>query len=233
MSRREDNSHYVSLADIMTALMLIFLFVSVSVIRYAQKKYENYSRCEQITETYFDKKESLYEDLKEEFKRNLSSWNAEITPDLSFKFTEKSAQFNRNEAVLRPEFQEKLKEFFPRYIKTLAPYRDQIQEIRIEGHTDTTGPCDVSSSEICVMKDGPYMYNMGLSQARAKNVLAYCLSLTPDLDYVKQYITANGLSYSKLIKDSKGLEDPDASRRVEFKVLLKAEDNMKNIKGGF
>ena len=45
MSRREDNSHYVSLADIMTALMLIFLFVSVSVIRYAQKKYENYSRC--------------------------------------------------------------------------------------------------------------------------------------------------------------------------------------------
>lgn len=246
MSRREDNSHYVSLADIMTALMLIFLFVSVSVIRYAQKKYENYSRCEQITETYFNKKESLYKDLNEEFKRNLSSWNAEITSDLSFKFTEKSAQFNRNEAVLRPEFQEKLKEFFPRYIKTLAPYRDQIQEIRIEGHTDTTGPCDVASSEICIMKDGPYsvfgdytneqknyLYNMGLSQARAKNVLAYCLSLAPDLDYVKQYITANGLSYSKLIKDSKGVEDPDASRRVEFKVLLKAEDNMKNIKGVF
>ena len=64
-------------------------------------------------------------------------------------------------------------------------------------------------------------------------MLAYCLSLAPDLDYVKQYITANGLSYSKLIKDSKGVEDPDASRRVEFKVLLKAEDNMKNIKGGF
>lgn len=239
---KEDNSHYIPLSDIMTALMLVFLFISVSVILDIQKKYADHGRCERITKEYFDKKENLYIDLQQEFSKDLSKWDAEINKDLSFKFNERTPQFDKNEAVLKEEFQAKLKEFFPRYIKTIMPYKDQIQEIRIEGHTDTSGPCKINSQEECVMKEGPYavtgnytneqknyLYNMGLSQARAKNVLSYCLTLDPDFAYMKQYVTANGLSYSKLITYADGSENHKASRRVEFKVLLKAEANMETI----
>ena len=82
--------------------------------------------------------------------------------------------------------------------------------------------------------DGPYtneqknyLYNMALSQARAKNVLAYCLTLGGDFPYMKDFITANGLSYSKMLKTEDGQEDLEASRRVEFRVLVNAEDALK------
>ena len=116
------------------------------------------------------------------------------------------------------------------------PYKDRIQEIRIEGHTDTTGPCDTSQKYGCVIKDGPYqiegsytneqknyLYNMALSQARAKNVLAYCLTLGSDFSFMKDLITANGLSYSKMLQTN------EASRRVEFRILLKAEETLKSM----
>ena len=226
----------------MTALMLVFLFISVSVILDIQKKYADHGRCERITKEYFNKKEKLYTDLQTEFAKDLSRWDAEITKDLSFKFNEKTPQFDKNEAVLKDEFKERLQDFFPRYIKTIMPFKDQIQEIRIEGHTDTTGPCKVDSKDICVMKDGPYsvsgdytneqknyLYNMALSQARARSVLSYCLSMDNDFAYMKEYVTANGLSYSKLVKYDNGAENHSASRRVEFRVLLKAEANMETI----
>ena len=245
MAKKNDNSHYISLSDMMTGLMLVFMFVSVAFMLKIQydsnpERIKELERCEQMKDQYFTKKENMYSDLKKEFDRDLKRWNAEITPDLSFKFTEKTAQFDTNEAELKEEFKEKLQEFFPRYIATIMPYKDRIQEIRVEGHTDTTGPCDLSQEQGCVIKAGPYqidgpytneqknyLYNMALSQARAKNVLAYCLTLGGDFPYMKDFITANGLSYSKMLKTEEGKENLEASRRVEFRVLLNAEDALK------
>ena len=217
MAKKNDNSHYISLSDMMTGLMLVFMFVSVAFMRQIQEETAEQRQCKELTEKYFEKKDNMYTDLKKEFDRDLKRWNAEITPDLSFKFTEKTAQFD-----------------------TIMPYKDRIQEIRIEGHTDTTGPCDSSQEQGCVIKAGPYqidgpytneqknyLYNMALSQARAKNVLAYCLTLGGDFPYMKDFITANGLSYSKMLKTEDGKEDLEASRRVEFRVLLNAEDALK------
>lgn len=240
MAKKNDNSHYISLSDMMTGLMLVFMFVSVAFMLKIRNETAEQRQCKELTEKYFEKKDNMYSDLKKEFERDLKRWNAEITPDLSFKFTEKTAQFDANEAELKGEFKEKLKEFFPRYIATIMPYKERIQEIRIEGHTDTTGPCDISQEQGCVLKAGPYqidgpytneqknyLYNMALSQARAKNVLAYCLTLGGDFPYMKDFITANGLSYSKMLKTKDGKEDLGASRRVEFRVLLNAEDALK------
>ena len=38
---------------------------------------------------------------------------------------------------------------------------------------------------------------------------------------LQQILTAKGRSYSDLVYDADGVEDPDASRRVEFKFSLK------------
>ena len=100
-------------------------------------------------------------------------------------------------------------------------YRDSIEEIRIEGHTNS---------------DGGYLYNIQLSQNRAREVLDYCLGLVENnekysdmVDWVKFKITANGLSYSHPILNSDGTENKDLSRRVEFKVRTNAEKQLEEI----
>lgn len=46
---------------------------------------------------------------------------------------------------------------------------------------------------------------------------------------MRQYVTANGLSYSHLIKDNNGCEDENKSRRVEFRILTNSEESMQSI----
>ena len=110
-----------------------------------------------------------------------------------------------------------------RFLEVVAneEYRESIEEIRIEGHTDS---------------DGGYLYNIQLSQDRAREVLDYCLSLVETsteyeemVDWVKFKITANGLSYSHPIFNADGSENKDLSRRVEFKVRTNAEKQLEEI----
>ena len=102
---------------------------------------------------------------------------------------------------------------------------------------------------------------MELSQDRTRSVLQYVLQI-PEIgarkDWLKQYLTANGLSSSKLIKSisfSNGREsrkeprhqptttwgiikthsskeDPEESRRVEFRVRTNAEKQLDKLLEG-
>ena len=126
--------------------------------------------------------------------------------------------FDEGKAVLKPKFQEILQDLFPRYIAVLTreQYRDNIEEIRIEGHTNS---------------NGGYYSNMELSQDRTRAVLQYCFSLMPDNDvmWLKGLVTANGLSSSHLILTKSGEENKDLSRRVEFRVRTNAEKQLEDI----
>ena len=69
---------------------------------------------------------------------------------------------------------------------------------------------------------------MELSQDRARNVLQYVLeirhpTIINNKEWIKKYLTANGLSSSKLIFDSDGEQNREESRRVEFRVVTKSE----------
>ena len=107
---------------------------------------------------------------------------------------------------------------------TKDEYRDNIEEIRIEGHTDSKGS---------------YESNMELSQGRTRTILNYCLEIMPDTiiykdstlsEWAKSRITANGLSFSHLIIDKEtGEENPELSRRVEFRIRTNAESKMEEI----
>ena len=205
IKNRDDSSHFISLSDIMTALMMVFLFVSVAIIMQIQKHNEIVTN---IQANYKKQKEMLYADLQAEFKEDMSKWGAKINEDtLSVYFVGDDVRFDTGQSDVKPEFKATLAEFFPRYVQLIKKHKEAIQEVRIEGYTDSTG--------------------------KAGQTMEYCLTLPnftkDDFNYMKDFITANGLSFSRYIRDSKGQEDKAASRRVEFRILTNAEATIESI----
>lgn len=198
----------------MAGLLFIFILLLMGALLQVQEKAE---QDEAIVKKYDQIKTQLYIDLQEEFKDDLTVWRATIDSTLCVRFQEPSMLFDNNEAVLKPQFKEILNDFYPRYIAILnkPEYRDNIEEIRIEGHTSS---------------DGSYFHNMELSQDRTRAVLEYCMGLMKpnQQDWARQFITANGLSSSHLITIN-GKEDKELSRRVEFRVRTNAEKQLEVI----
>jgi len=211
-----ENPFSLSTGDLMAAVLFIFiLLLSATMLQVQQKADVD----EKITKEYNRLKTQLYIDLEKEFKEDLTVWNAKIdSSELSIRFQEPSTLFDYNKSDLKPKFVDILNDFFPRYINVISntAYKDNIEEIRIEGHTDSSGG---------------YIYNMELSQNRTRSVLSYCLTLLNEQDKIwAQYrITANGLSSSHPIPSKNGIEDPDLSRRVEFRIRTNAERQLEKI----
>ena len=142
---------------------------------------------------------------------SLASLKAKVDPNTGDIVLDSSVFFETGKATIKPEGQELLDRFVPVYLSVLLrdEYADYLGEIIIEGHTDS---------------QGSYESNLKLSQDRALQVALYCLhmpSLTAQQKQKLQSIlTAKGRSYSDLIIVN-GVEDADASRRVEFKFSLK------------
>jgi outer membrane protein OmpA-like peptidoglycan-associated protein len=237
MSGTKKESHWISLADLMTVLMVIFLFMSISYMALVEKREREQNK---IFKDYEASKVELYKELKEAFKNDFARWNLKIDNDLSIKFTNPKVLFPNGKSEITPTFQNILAEFLPKYLNVVLQkkYKDKIAEIRIEGHTDTK-PIGASGD--------PYIDNMKLSQDRGRNVLAFlrtqnCFSnLKPiEKDRLQYWLTANGLSYGrtvdkyyKLTYDSKQSVDNDKSRRVEFRIVTTSEaiinEALKNI----
>ena len=209
---KEENAFSLSTGDLMAGLLFIFILLLMGALLQVQEK------AEQDEEIVKRIKTQLYIDLQEEFKKDLTVWRATIDSTLCIRFQEPSMLFDEGEDVLKPKFKEILDDFFPRYIGVLSrpQYKDNIEEIRIEGHTNS---------------NGGYYSNMELSQDRTRAVLQYCFSLMKDEDIVwlKGLVTANGLSSSHLILTKNGEEDKDLSRRVEFRVRTNAEKQLEDI----
>lgn len=212
---KEENAFALSTGDLMAGLLFIFILLLMGTLLQVQEKAE---QDEAIVNRYDRTKTQLYIDLQDEFKDDLATWRASIDSTLCIRFQEPSMLFDEGEAILKPNFQEILNDFFPRYIAVLSrpEYRDNIEEIRIEGHTNS---------------NGGYYSNMELSQDRTRAVLQYCFSLMSDkqIIWLKKLVTANGLSSSQLILDKNGEEDKNLSRRVEFRVRTNAEKQLEDI----
>lgn len=212
-----ENPFGMSIGDLMAALLLIFVLLLCTTLLRLKEQHERQS---EIATSYNEIKRNLYDELYFTFKDDLSAWDAEIdSVELVIRFKEPSMLFDYNQSVIKPQFKDILAEFFPRYIQVLNSerFRDNIEEIRIEGHTDSSGD---------------YFYNMKLSQDRTRSVLEYGIGLLSNQDmynWVIEKVTANGLSSSKPILDFDGNENMDASRRVEFRVKTDAEKKIDEI----
>ena len=210
----EENAFALSTGDLMAGLLFIFILLLMGAMLQVQEKAE---QDEEIVKRYDQIKTQLYIDLQEEFKEDLTVWRATIDSTLCVRFQEPSMLFDEGDDKLKQNFKSILDDFFPRYIAVLMrpQYKDNIEEIRIEGHTNS---------------NGGYFSNMELSQNRTRAVLQYCLNMMPeeDMAWAKALITANGLSSSHLIMKD-GQEDKELSRRVEFRVRTNAEKQLEEI----
>lgn len=209
-----ENPFALSTGDLMAGLLFIFILLTMSAMIKVQEKAE---QDEKIAKRYDAIKTQLYIDLQDEFKNDLKSWKATVDSTLCVRFQEPTMLFDNNQAVLKPEFKAILDDFYPRYIAVLSKpgFKENIVEIRIEGHTDS---------------NGDYFHNMELSQDRTRAVLQYCMGLMkPEQQaWARNYITANGLSFSQPIIVN-GVEDKNLSRRVEFRVRTNAEKQLEDI----
>ena len=215
MIRKKESHIWESISDIMTGLMMVFLFISLAFL--FELKLE--------TSGYAEIKQQIYVDLCNEFKEaELEQWGAEINRETTaICFKSPDIHFAKGDSNPSPKYQAILKDFFPRYIAVLnqEKYQGKIAEIRIEGHASREWKGDPSTDEA-------YFYNMRLSQERARNVLQY-LFLLPEVKEQKEWLrgtmTANGYSYSH------AGEDNEFAKRVEFRVVTEAENKLKIMFG--
>jgi outer membrane protein OmpA-like peptidoglycan-associated protein len=219
----EDGEHWLSVSDMMSGLMVIFLFIAIT---YMMQVSEDRNQLVEIVVTYEKTRTEIYDQLQIEFKDDLKKWNAEIDKQtLAFRFQEPDILFNVGDAEVKDKFKVILDDFFPRYIKVLKQYQPDIEEIRIEGHTSSEWSKNSAGDE------RTYFKNMELSQNRTRGTLEYCLMLPQidsERDWIKHILTANGLSSSKPILVN-GVEDTVHSRRVEFKVKTNSETQILKI----
>ncbi len=222
---QSQEAHWIPLSDLMTGLMVLFLLIAVT---YMMRLEVESTRIREVAVAYNETRDALYKDLHDEFATDLPKWKAELVKnDLSIRFTDPDILFANGKSEVKPEFEQILRNFFPRYEKILASpkYRTAINEVRIEGHT--------SSEWIKVTTpDEAYFHNMELSQARTRSVLSLVMQLpevASDRDWLKRYVTANGLSSSQPIFDQNQSEDLARSRRVVFRVRTDAETRIEKI----
>lgn len=223
MIKTKKENYWIPLADLMTVLMVIFLFISVSYMFEVQTKQSKRDEIfEEFKETKLDLLKELQTEFQDDFRKN--KWDAILDRDLTIKFVNEEVLFDYNESNLKPEFKTILSEFFPRYLNIILnpKYKDKIAEVRIEGHTDI---------------QGDYIYNLKLSQDRTRNVMEFLLNL----DYYKNltdkkkkklrfWLTANGLSFGRTLDADGNLTEysnkpPDniKCRRVEFRIVTTSE----------
>lgn len=219
----ETSEHWVSVSDLMSGLMMVFLFISIALMRHALIERD---KIKEVAVAYQNNQVALYEALKTEFEPDLQRWNAEIDKEtLSFEFKSPDILFGLGSSVMRTQFKDVLSDFFPRYMKVLNRFRDSINEVRIEGHTSSQWNAGVNPEEA-------YFRNMELSQARTRSVLLFVQGMKAtagDQAWIRRNVAAVGLSSSRLVLDERGKEDAERSRRVTFRVISNAETQIRRL----
>lgn len=138
---------------------------------------------------------------------NMNETTGKITMDEKILFA-------KNEYKISEEGKKYLKDFFKTYATAIlnSDAKEYVSEIQIVGHTDTSGEYD---------------YNMDLSKKRAEAVRDYCLNLKSlekdQKKKLKGMLKAIGKSYDEPVYDGDKV-DMEASRRVEFKIMMNIDN---------
>ncbi len=212
----------VSLADLMSGLMMVFLLIAVVFMLDVQQEKNAMGEIALLAE---QSRSQLHDDLMGEFSADLKQWNAVILEDNTVRFKAPKVLFQSGQSTLRLKFKTILDDFFPRYVSILQGYRDEIEAIRIEGHTSSYWQ---NVNDVAIR----YLKNVELSQQRALSTLKYCYQLGSVKDkreWLQKMLRANGLAFAQRIFNEDGSENAKKSRRVEFKIVTKAEQKLHQI----
>ena len=231
-SQVDAGEHWLSVSDLMAGLMMVFLFVSIALMREAMAERDKVQverdKIKDVAVAYQENQVTIYDALMDEFNSDLSRWGAEVDKEtLSFNFKSPEVLFASGETDLKPGFRSILDDFFPRYMGVLDRFRSSIDEVRIEGHTSSIWNQRTPADEA-------YFKNMWLSQGRTRAVLAYVHALPESdeqRDWIRRRVSAVGFSSSRPVLTSSGKEDRERSRRVLFRVITNAETQIRKIIG--
>lgn len=226
-TKETGDDQWIATADIMATLMLIFAFIALI---FTHQTIEKISKEVEVVQ------KSIYQALIREFNVNeLSRWGAVIDEKTgTVTFSGVIIQFDTDSDVIRPAFREILSDFFPRYVNTLRPFKGSIEEIDVEGHSNSKIPKNYT------LRDG-YDHNMNLSQRRAYSVMKYSLDTLEkssfldvrnnyNLTWMQDIVRAVGYSSSKPIQTSFGDEDTTRSKRVQFRIRIDNDEFMEQIR---
>ena len=221
MQRNKGQSSWISLSDVMTGLMLVFLLLVVIMNYGTLIRYENTKR-------------EIYEALNHKFLDEQENGKVVISQDLVVRFQETEALFEQDQATLSPHYKKVLDDFIPKYIQILqdANVKNHIREVRIEGHTGRRSD-----------KHRSYIELVKLSQERARVILQYFESSTAfqklsdyDKENLRFKFMANGFGNGRMVDKDGGYvknsgQSPYKTRRVEFRIMTDAEKRLEEALG--
>lgn len=223
----ERNNVWMSVSDLMTGLMVIFLFVAIA---YMHNK-------RSVLRDYVENRQELHDKLVAEFKEETAKGKISISGDLSMRFENVQTQFETGSWNLMPAFKDELTNYIPRYLNILlaSSCRDKIREVRIEGHTDNVPYPSLDPD--------PYFANLILSQRRALSVMQFIRRLpdyqnysAADKELLEHWFTANGMSYgraldehSEYVYQTKKDINKEKSRRVEIRLITSGEEVLEDF----
>lgn len=209
---------------------MVFLFIAIAYMLEQEAitkeiKHQNQAMVK-IAELAEQSRNHINQDLQQEFTADFARWNVQLLDDNSVRFKAPDVFFEPGKAELKLKYQEILQQFFPRYVAILYKHRQAIKVIRIEGHTSSDW-----GEEQDLRKR--FEENFKLSQNRARETLLYSFRLIKDpgqVQWLQGVLMAAGRSFGQLLhQPNTQNEDSAASRRVEFKLITRAEEQLERI----
>ena len=207
----DNNVFWVTMSDLLLGLAIIFM--TLFVLAMTGFTQETVSQKQQQMEV----NKELIEKLKE---ANIDAQVDTLTSDIKISDLE---LFETGSYNLSQNGKKYLDKLVPIYINTIFSKEDvmnQVENIIIQGHTDSQSYAGVKNPDI------QYMRNMSLSLQRANAVAEYMFQTAYDKKYsdkLKKILVVEGKSYSEPVLVN-GQEDYNKSRRVELRLKTKKFD---------
>lgn len=254
----DNQEDWISISDIMTGLMVIFMFVAISFVLEKNKDTISTSELIKLLELEVDSlekvnleltnskettvrliadfkndRDSLAQKIQRDLGKDLQRWNATFDPQtLVIRFNGEATKFSPKSFTLPPRFKQILNEFTPKYLNIILDpaYSKIIEELRIEGHA-----FDASNTT--------YDSEFNISQLRSRVVYQHMRAtpffkkLSPSQRSDLQFKTVTVSMGPNRMIDTKGQfvhesrqkVCDECSRRVEFRLVTKTEKLLDSI----
>src|SRR5690606_890938 len=226
-----EQEYWLSYSDLMAGLLMVFVLLLLAAnFRYTSAAEHLTVIADRVTDavTTMAVRDSIISDLKEGQKAGPTVVN--VDPVTGAITLSDGVLFEEGSAVLQPGGERVLAEFIKTYLPVIMnnpAYRAHLREIAVEGHTND---------------NGPYLFNVRLSQERAYAVMQFFIESAEDSlsrEFLMRHLTAKGRSYSQVVCNGTiqpywdcppGEVDKTASRRIEIHFRLDDEELVQRVK---